>query len=44
MRWLPLIDLTGAGPVVDVGGGHGLLLATILRVRPETKGILFDVP
>lgn len=37
-------DFTGAGAVVDVGGGHGLLLATILRAHPETKGVLFDVP
>lgn len=37
-------DFTGAGTVVDVGGGHGLLLATILRAFPEAKGVLFDVP
>jgi hypothetical protein len=30
--------------IVDVGGGHGLLLATILKRNPGMKGILYDVP
>lgn len=30
--------------IVDVGGGHGLLLATILKQNPNMKGILYDVP
>jgi len=30
--------------IVDVGGGHGVLLTTILRAYPEAKGILFDLP
>jgi hypothetical protein len=30
--------------VVDVGGGHGFLLATILRANPTMRGILFDLP
>lgn len=30
--------------VVDVGGGTGALLAEILRVHPEVRGILVDVP
>ena len=30
--------------IVDVGGGHGLLLATILKRNPNMKGILYDVP
>jgi hypothetical protein len=30
--------------VVDVGGGNGLLLATILRANLEMRGILFDRP
>ncbi len=33
-----------AGKVVDVGGGHGTLLATILRTRPALHGVLFDAP
>ncbi len=34
----------GVGTLVDVGGGHGLLLATILGRNPGLKGILFDAP
>lgn len=37
-------DFSNAGTVIDVGGGEGLLLATILRDNPSTRGILFDLP
>jgi hypothetical protein len=30
--------------LVDIGGGHGSLLATILKVNPKLKGVLFDQP
>jgi hypothetical protein len=30
--------------VVDVGGGHGVLLNTILQAYPKVKGIVFDAP
>ncbi len=30
--------------VVDVGGAHGQLLATILRAHPKIHGVLFDQP
>ena len=30
--------------LVDVGGGHGSLLATILKANPRLKGVLFDQP
>src|SRR2546427_2659278 len=30
--------------LVDVGGGHGLLLATILAGNPHLKGTLYDMP
>jgi hypothetical protein len=30
--------------IVDVGGGHGLLLATILARNPHMRGTLYDVP
>jgi hypothetical protein len=30
--------------VVDVGGGHGALLTTILRAYPGVSGIVFDSP
>ena len=28
--------------LVDVGGGHGSLLATILKANPKLKGVLYD--
>jgi hypothetical protein len=34
----------GIGLIVDVGGGHGALLATILAGTPKLKGILYDMP
>lgn len=37
-------DLTRAACVVDVGGGQGLLLATILQAYPTMRGVLFDRP
>lgn len=37
-------DFSGIGKVVDVGGGHGYLLAAILRANPEMGGILFEMP
>jgi hypothetical protein len=30
--------------IVDVGGGHGVLLAEILRIHPGCRGILYDRP
>lgn len=30
--------------VVDVGGGYGELLATILEIWPDATGVLFDMP
>ncbi len=30
--------------LVDVGGGHGSLLATILKANSKLKGVLFDQP
>ena len=35
-------DFSRYGTIVDVGDGHGLLLAAILRKWPGTRGILFD--
>ncbi|MGH3792749.1 MAG: methyltransferase [Pseudonocardiaceae bacterium] len=38
-------DLSGVRTVVDVGGGHGGLLTTLLTTYPSiAKGILFDQP
>ncbi len=32
-----------AGVVMDLGGGHGELLAEVLRHRPGLRGVLFDL-
>src|SRR5262245_51850276 len=37
-------DFSGIGKIIDVGGGHGTLIAAILRKYPEMTGILFDSP
>jgi orsellinic acid C2-O-methyltransferase len=41
---LRLIDFSDARCIVDVGGGHGELLAAILRAHPAARGVLFDLP
>jgi SAM-dependent methyltransferase len=33
-----------AEKVVDVGGGHGALLASVLKDHPHLRGVLFDLP
>jgi hypothetical protein len=33
-----------AAKIVDVGGAHGALVATVLAAQPNAKGILFDRP
>src|SRR5205085_559833 len=35
-------DFSPFREIVDVGGGHGGLLAGILRASPRSRGILFD--
>lgn len=37
-------DFSGIKSLTDVGGGHGLLLATILQRNPGMKGTLYDQP
>lgn len=37
-----IYDFSGAGTIADIGGGHGRLLASVLKTVPEAKGILFD--
>jgi O-methyltransferase domain/Dimerisation domain len=37
-------DFSRFETVVDVGGGHGALLAAILGANPATRGVLFDQP
>jgi len=36
-------DFSGARLVVDVGGGYGALLASILTRHPHVRGVLFDI-
>ncbi|TDR80078.1 methyltransferase [Paludibacterium purpuratum] len=37
-------DFSAAATIVDVGGGHGLLLAEILAATPKARGILLELP
>ncbi len=37
-------DFAGVKRIVDVGGGHGLLLSAILSANPMMRGVLFDLP
>ena len=37
-------DFTRFGTIVDIGGGHGQLLALALRAAPAADGVLFEQP
>jgi hypothetical protein len=37
-------DFSGFEKLVDIAGGHGLLLAGILKANPNLQGVLFDLP
>lgn len=37
-------DFSGINKLVDIAGGHGLLLAAILKANPHLNGVLFDLP
>ena len=37
-------DFSQFGKVIDIGGGHGGLITSILPKNPQTKGVLFDAP
>lgn len=41
---LAVYDFSSFGTVVDVGGGHGGLITSILNANPKLKGILLDAP
>lgn len=41
---LEAYDFSRFGTVVDVGGGHGALLAAVLAANPGMRGVLFDQP
>jgi hypothetical protein len=40
---LEAYDFSGIGTLVDIAGGHGMVLASILRQHPEMRGVLFDL-
>ena len=37
-------DFSRFGTLVDVGGGHGHLLGTILKATPKLRGVVYDAP
>lgn len=37
-------DFSDAKTIADIGGGHGILLSTVLSANENAKGILFDQP
>ncbi|WP_307937221.1 methyltransferase [Salinispora arenicola] len=39
-----MYDFSGFGTVVDVGGGHGMLVRSILRANPGVRGTVYDLP
>ncbi|MBM7091731.1 methyltransferase [Streptomyces sp. NPDC012461] len=39
-----LLDLTGVASVVDIGGGQGHVLASLLEKHPHLHGTLLDLP
>jgi hypothetical protein len=41
---LEVYDFSGIGTLVDVGGGYGALVASVLTAYPDMRGILFDLP
>jgi len=41
---LEAYDFSSTRTLVDVGGGHGSVVASVLQKYPSMKGILFDLP
>jgi len=37
-------DFSGFKTIVDIGGGHGSLLAAIITKYPHMRGVVFDLP
>jgi hypothetical protein len=37
-------DFARVSHVIDIGGGHGKVLASILKAHPHLRGTLFDLP
>jgi hypothetical protein len=41
---IEVYDFGDSGTLADIGGGHGILLGTILRKHRGLRGIVFDLP
>lgn len=41
---LSLCDLSAAKTIVDIGGGRGTLMSSMLRAYPQARGIVLDLP
>lgn len=41
---LEAYDFSGIGVLVDVAGGHGKVVTSVLKAYPTMKGVLFDLP
>jgi len=41
---LPAYDFSQFGTIADIAGGHGHLLAAVLRKYPNARGVLFHLP
>jgi len=41
---MSLYDFSSFNKLVDVGGGHGGLMTSILKTNPQMNGVLFDAP
>jgi len=37
-------DFSKFGTIIDIGGGHGMLLASVLKSNPGVRGVVFDSP
>jgi O-methyltransferase domain len=37
-------DFSSVKRLADVGGGHGMLLASVVKNHPQMQGVLFDLP
>ncbi len=42
--FLAVYDFSNIKNVVDVGGGHGILVAGLLRTHPDLRAVIFDRP
>jgi AraC-like DNA-binding protein len=39
-----MYDFSRFNTIIDIGGGQGMLLSTIMKDNPKLQGILFDLP